>query len=108
MANFLYKVQERNRLHQKGVLTRFSINCYGYQETIEDMRSEKMKMFEKLKSDRGSKEYEEWFLKYRPCDKVNTKKTQKTKTQKTKTKKLKTKKTKTKKTKTKKNQKNKK
>ena len=104
MANFLYKVQERNRLHQKGVLTRFSINCYGYQETIEDMRSEKMKMFEKLKSDRGSKEYEEWFLKYRPGDKVNTKKTQKTqKTQKTKTKKLKTKKTKTKK-----NQKNKK
>ena len=107
MANFLYKVQERNRLHQKGVLTRFSINCYGYQETIEDMRSEKMKMFEKLKSDRGSKEYEEWFLKYRPGDKVNTKKTQKTQKTKTKTK-TKTKKLKTKKTKTKKNQKNKK
>ena len=49
MSNFLYKVQERNRLQQKGVLKRFSIDCYGYQETIEDMRSEKMKMYEELK-----------------------------------------------------------
>ena len=66
MAKFLYEVQEKNRLNQKGVLKRFSINCYGRQETIEDMRAEKTVMFNKLKSDRSSKEYEEWFLKYRP------------------------------------------
>ena len=74
MANFLYKVQERNRLKQKGVLKRFSINCYGYQHTIEDMRSEKMKMYEQLKNKRDTKEYEEWFLKYRPLDNKSTKK----------------------------------
>ena len=73
MSNFLYKVQERNRLQQKGVLKRFSIDCYGYQETVEDMRSEKMKMYEELKSNKNSKEYEEWFLKYRPSDKKEKK-----------------------------------
>ena len=66
MAKFLYEVQEKNRLNQKGVLKRFSINCYGRQETIEDMRAEKTVMFNKLKTERASKEYEEWFLKYRP------------------------------------------
>jgi Mg-chelatase subunit ChlI len=66
MAKFLYEVQEKNRLNQKGVLKRFSINCYGRQETIEDMRAEKTVMFNKLKTERSSKEYEEWFLKYRP------------------------------------------
>lgn len=71
MAKFLYEVQEKNRLNQKGVLKRFSINCYGRQETIEDMRAEKTVMFNKLKSDRSSKEYEEWFLKYRPDGAAN-------------------------------------
>ena len=73
MSHFLYKVQERNRLQQKGVLKRFSIDCYGYQETIEDMRSEKMKMYDELKVNKNSKEFEEWFLKYRPCDKKEKK-----------------------------------
>jgi len=74
MAKFLYEVQEKNRLNQKGVLKRFSINCYGRQETIEDMRAEKTIMFNKLKSDRTSKEYQEWFLKYRPDNTTISKK----------------------------------
>ena len=37
------------------------------------MRSEKMKMFVELKEKRNSKEYEEWFLKYRPGDKTKLK-----------------------------------
>lgn len=88
MSNFLYKVQERNRLQQKGVLKRFSIDCYGYQETIEDMRSEKMKMYEELKVNKSSKDFEEWFLKYRPSDKKekNMKTPSKKKTVKKKTK----------------------
>ena len=32
------------------------------------MRAEKAEIYEKLKSDKSSKEYEEWFLKYRPGD----------------------------------------
>ena len=30
------------------------------------MRNEKTKMFEMLKNKRGTREYEEWFLKYSP------------------------------------------
>ena len=29
MSQFLFKVQEKNRLKQKGLLRRFSMNCYG-------------------------------------------------------------------------------
>lgn len=66
MAQFLFKVQQKNRLQQKGVLRRFSINCYGKQETLEDNRYKKAEMYKKLKNKRGTKEYEEWFLKYSP------------------------------------------
>ena len=66
MAHFLFKVQQKNRLQQKGLLKRFSINCYGKQETLEDNRYKKAGMYKKLKNKRGSKEYEEWFLKYSP------------------------------------------
>ena len=41
MSEFLFKVQQKNRLKQKGVLRRFSINCYGKQLTIEKIRAEK-------------------------------------------------------------------
>ena len=44
MAEFLFKVQQRNRLQQKGVLRRFSINCYGTQSTLEDIREENKKI----------------------------------------------------------------
>ena len=66
MSQYLYKVQQRNRLQQKGVLKRFSLQCIGKQDTLEDMRNEKTKMFEMLKGKRGTREYEEWFLKYAP------------------------------------------
>jgi hypothetical protein len=42
------------------------------------MRAEKTEMFKKLKNKKGSKEYEEWFLRYIPSEnktkKVETKK----------------------------------
>ena len=69
MAHFLFKVQQKNRLQQKGLLRRFSINCYGKQQTLEDTRYEKAEMYKKLKNKRGTKEYEEWFLKYSPTSK---------------------------------------
>ena len=71
MAHFLFKVQQKNRLQQKGLLRRFSINCYGKQETLEDNRYKKAEMYKKLKSKRGSKEYDEWFLKYSPTSQPN-------------------------------------
>ena len=38
MSQFLFTVQQKNRLQQKGLLRRFSIKCYGHQETLEGMR----------------------------------------------------------------------
>jgi len=73
LAHFLFKVQQHNRLQQKGVLKRFSINCFGHQETMAELRSEKAIKFEKLKSKKGTKEYDEHFLRYRPADKEKNK-----------------------------------
>jgi hypothetical protein len=69
MSNFLFDVQEKNRLAQKGLLKRFSINCMGHQETVEEIRAEKAKKYDELKDKKNSEEYEEWFLRYRPSDK---------------------------------------
>lgn len=69
MAKFLFDVQQRNRLAQKGLLKRFSISCVGKQLTMEEIRNEKAEKFKELKADRSNPEYEEWFLRYRPGDK---------------------------------------
>jgi hypothetical protein len=68
MSKYLFEVQEKNRLEQKGLLKRFSINCIGHQETVEEMRAEKTNKFAELKDKKGTPEYEEWFLRYRPLD----------------------------------------
>lgn len=73
MSKYLFEVQEKNRLEQKGLLKRFSINCLGHQETVEEMRAEKTEKFEQLKNKKGTPEYDEWFLRYRPTDSANKK-----------------------------------
>jgi len=65
MSQYLFIVQEKNRLTSRGVLKRFSPNCMGHQITVEEMRSEKIKYYYLL--DRNSKEYEERFLRFRPA-----------------------------------------
>jgi hypothetical protein len=72
MSKYLFEVQEKNRLQQKGLLKRFNINCIGHQETVEEMRAEKTEKFAELKDKKGTPEYEEWFLRYRPLDPVDT------------------------------------
>jgi hypothetical protein len=66
MATFLFDVQRHNRLSQKGLLKRFPTNCYGEQHTIDSIRNEKSKMWEKLKNKRNTDEFEMWFLNYKP------------------------------------------
>ena len=98
MAEFLFKVQQQNRLKQKGLLKRFSINCYGKQLTIEKMREEKAEKYKELKNKRGTKEWDWYFLRYTPGnerDKNGKKQTNKRKTNKRKTNKRKTNKRKT-------------
>jgi hypothetical protein len=68
MSKFLFDVQQKNRLEQKGLLRRFSITCYGHQEGVEEMRAEKAKKYKELKSKGDKKEFEEWFLNYKPDD----------------------------------------
>jgi len=104
MCEFLFKAQQKNRLRQRGLLKRFSIDCYGKQLTKEKMRAEKSEMYHKLKDKRDSKMFKWYFLRYVPHDIHNKKiklKSKKTKTAKKIFKKI-VKKNKTKKNKTKK------
>jgi hypothetical protein len=73
MSKFLFDIEEKNRLEQKGVLKRFSINCYGSQATMEEIRAEKANKFKELMNNKDSKEYEAWFLKYNPAQKTSKK-----------------------------------
>ena len=43
MAEQLFIVQQKNRLSQKGLLKRFSVNCFGTQKTLTNIRAEKNK-----------------------------------------------------------------
>jgi hypothetical protein len=68
MAQYLFDVQQKNRLQQKGLLKRFSINCYGKQDTLEELRTTKAEKYKELKGQRGTKEFESWFLRYVPFE----------------------------------------
>ena len=68
MAKYLFEVQQHNRLKQESILKRFSMNCYGRQQTINRLREEKAEKYRQLKNQRGTAEYNEWFLKYNPGD----------------------------------------
>jgi len=68
MSKFLFDVQQKNRLAQKGLLKRFSITCYGHQETIEEIKAERAKKYKELKQSKNDKLFEEWFLNYKPAD----------------------------------------
>jgi hypothetical protein len=71
ISKFLFEVQQKNRLKQTGLLKRFSISCYGHQETVEEMRSKKTDKYKELKQSKNKAEYEEWFLNYKPDTQSN-------------------------------------
>jgi hypothetical protein len=66
IAKYLFNLQEQNRLSQKGLLKRFSMDCYGKQPTMEDVRADKAAKYAELTSKKGTREYDEWFLNYKP------------------------------------------
>ena len=75
MSAFLFKVEQHNRLEQRGLLRRFTLKCYGKQETLDDVRAKKTKKYRELKMGKNvgkynAEEYEEWFLKYSPGEKI--------------------------------------
>ena len=66
MAQYLFEVERKSRLSQKGLLKRFVPKCIGTQETMESIRANKAVRFAELRKDRKSREFEEAFLKYAP------------------------------------------
>ena len=69
LSEYLFKVQIKNRLEQKGLLKRFSVTCYGKQQTLEDIREEKVKIYDKVKKkelSRKSRLYNMNFFRYIP------------------------------------------
>ena len=82
MSHYLFKVQEANRLKQKGILKRFSIDCYGKQHTLEEIIEGKSIISKKFNKNKNLKikkrPYDWYFLKYIPSKKTvkgNLKKT---------------------------------
>ena len=69
MAKYLFELQSKNRLTRKGVLKHYSIECYGEQESLEDILAIRSQKFKELKKDPDSDEYKQWFLKYEPANK---------------------------------------
>jgi len=49
MAQFLFTIQQKNKLKQKGLLKRFSITCYGHQDTVQELRAKKAEKYKELK-----------------------------------------------------------
>jgi len=70
MAEYLFNVQKQNRLKQSGLLKRFSITCYGHQITKEEMLAEKAEKYKELKNLKDKNKMEEFFLRYRPDERV--------------------------------------
>lgn len=108
MSQYLFEVQQKNRLQQKGLLQRFSITCKGHQHSVTEIRGAKSEKYKELKNNKNkTKEFEEWFLNYKPDEKKKRSKNKQKKTAKIK-KTLKTKNTKkkSKSNNTKKNKKN--
>jgi hypothetical protein len=94
MSKFLFDVQQKNRLEQKGLLRRFSITCYGHQESVEEIRAHKAEKYKEIKQKGDKQQMEEWFLNYKPDDIKNRKIEKETKTNKKKKRKTKNKKNK--------------
>ena len=73
MSEYLFRVQQQNRITRKGINTRFGINCYGEQETMATMRAHKTQKYKELKDKKNSKEYQKYFLRYVPYELNKTK-----------------------------------
>lgn len=69
IAQYLFNIQIKNRLSQKGILKRFTTKCYGKQETIEDIRAEKAFLYNKFRKNKCESEFKKYFLRYVPANK---------------------------------------
>jgi hypothetical protein len=73
IAQYLFLLQQHNRLKQHGLLKRFTNSCYGHQETIEEIREKKSVKYMELKNKKNTQEFKEYFFKYRPSENLTDK-----------------------------------
>ena len=66
IAQLLFIIQTKNRLVNRGLLKRFTLDCVGYEQTLQERRQEKSKKYRLLKKDRTSQEFNDLFFKYNP------------------------------------------
>ena len=69
MTQYLADLQMKNRLNKKGILKRFSSDCYGTQQTLQEIKLNKELLFKKFNRERVKKSnpaYQRYFLKYTP------------------------------------------
>jgi len=66
LAEFLFNVEYKHRIEQKGILKRFPVTCYGYQKQLREIKMDKDKVKSDLRDKKGTREYENWFLDYKP------------------------------------------
>lgn len=66
ISQYLFEVEQQNRLEQTGILKRFTMDCIGKQKSLINILEEKSAKFEELKNQKNSLEYNSWFFKYNP------------------------------------------
>lgn len=71
MSQYLFDLEQANRLEQRGPLKRFSTQCIGKQNSLTDLFSIKSEVYKKLgrfqnKTPAQLEEYERFFFKYIP------------------------------------------
>jgi len=71
MSQYLFDLEQANRLEQTGPLKRFTTNCLGKQKTLTDMFSIKSDVYKKIgrfqnKTPAQLEEFEKFFFKYIP------------------------------------------
>ena len=71
MAKYLFDLNNKNRTNTEGLLKRFSIECYGKQTTLQDIRNKKQEKYKELLNNKKSYEYNMLFLKYNPEENKN-------------------------------------
>jgi hypothetical protein len=67
ISQYLFEVEQENRLEQTGILKRFTMECIGKQKSLINILEEKSAKFEALKNQKTSLEYNSWFFKYNPA-----------------------------------------
>jgi hypothetical protein len=74
MAEILFNIEQKHRTENDGILKRFSVDCYGKQKTLIDIRAEKTEKFKELSGKKTiesrhiREEFDWWFLRYRPTE----------------------------------------